>query len=434
MSLAGGLAAREASGRPVGVALVGAGAFGRMVLHQAVRTRGLAVRVVADRDPARARAALELAGADRAATAVTADAAEAIALDGVEVVVEATGDAAAGPRHALLCAAHGRHVVMVTVEADALVGPLLARRCREAGVVYTLAYGDQPALICELVDWARTAGFEVECAGKGTRYLPAFHAVDAGDGVGPLRARSGARAPGRLRRAHVHDVPRRHQVGHRDGRGGQRHGPGGARRPRLPAGGGGGAADGLPAAGRRRRAAAGRGGGSGLRPAARRLGRSTTTCAGASSWWCAPAPTRCAAGSATTAWSRARDREHAALWRPSHLIGLEAGVSIASAALRGEATGEPEALRADVVAVAKRDLPAGTVLDGEGGTDVWGRLVPAGRSLPDGLLPIALAGEAVLARDVRAGDEVGVADLTAPPAGELAALRAELVAAAAPGP
>jgi len=140
VSLAGLLAAREASGRPVDVALVGAGAFGRMVLHQAVRTRGLAVRVVADRDVGRARAALELAGAAAGAIAVTADAGEAIALDGVEVVVEATGDATAGARHALLAAAHRRHVVMVTVEADALVGPLLARRCRDAGVVYTLAY------------------------------------------------------------------------------------------------------------------------------------------------------------------------------------------------------------------------------------------------------------------------------------------------------
>ena len=62
---------------------------------------------------------------------------------------------------------HGRHVVMVNVEADALVGPLLARRARQAGVVYTLAYGDQPALICELVDWARLRGFEVVVRGQG---------------------------------------------------------------------------------------------------------------------------------------------------------------------------------------------------------------------------------------------------------------------------
>src|SRR5919204_566223 len=59
-------------------------------------------------------------------------------------------------------------------ETDAPAGPLLARRSREAGLVYSLAYGDQPALICELVDWARACGFDVVCAGKGTKYLPEF--------------------------------------------------------------------------------------------------------------------------------------------------------------------------------------------------------------------------------------------------------------------
>src|SRR3546814_16717323 len=64
---------------------------------------------------------------------------------------------------------------MVNVEADVLAGPLLARRAAEAGVVYSLAYGDQPALICELVDWARAAGFDVVAAGKGTKYMPVYH-------------------------------------------------------------------------------------------------------------------------------------------------------------------------------------------------------------------------------------------------------------------
>jgi predicted homoserine dehydrogenase-like protein len=58
---------------------------------------------------------------------------------------------------------------------DALAGPLLARRAKEAGVVYSLAWGDQPALICEHVDWARTCGFKVVSAGKGTRYHPTYH-------------------------------------------------------------------------------------------------------------------------------------------------------------------------------------------------------------------------------------------------------------------
>jgi hypothetical protein len=64
---------------------------------------------------------------------------------------------------------------MVNVEADVLAGPLLARKAAEAGVIYSMASGDQPALIAELVDWARTIGLEVVCAGKGTKYLPIYH-------------------------------------------------------------------------------------------------------------------------------------------------------------------------------------------------------------------------------------------------------------------
>jgi predicted homoserine dehydrogenase-like protein len=103
------------------------------------------------------------------------DAAALIDAGPIEVVIDATGDPAAGVGHALRCFSQGKHVVMVNVEADALVGPYLADRAREAGVIYSLAYGDQPALICEQVDWARACGMSVVAAGKGTRFRPEFH-------------------------------------------------------------------------------------------------------------------------------------------------------------------------------------------------------------------------------------------------------------------
>ncbi len=145
---------------------------------------------MADLAPDRARAALSRTGweADRYSartldeaaksrtTCVTDDALGAISHAATEVVIDATGHPAAGIAHALACCRAGKHIVMVNVEADALAGPLLARRAGEAGIVYSLAYGDQPALICEQVDWARAAGFTVVAAGKGTKYLPAYHA------------------------------------------------------------------------------------------------------------------------------------------------------------------------------------------------------------------------------------------------------------------
>src|SRR5690242_4425764 len=183
------LLARGRDRQPLRVVLIGAGKFGSMFLSQAPRTPGIHVAAVADLDPARARASLARVGwpeerygarsieeaCRTGATFITDDALHAIAAPQTHIVIDATGSPAAGIRHALACCEHGKHVVMVNVEADALAGPLLARRALEAGVVYTLAYGDQPALICEMVDWARTAGFEVVAAGKGTKYLPAYH-------------------------------------------------------------------------------------------------------------------------------------------------------------------------------------------------------------------------------------------------------------------
>jgi predicted homoserine dehydrogenase-like protein len=150
-----------------------------MFLTQAPTMPGIAVRAIADLYPERVPE--KLAGLGWSAEAVsgvrlTRDVREAVAGDDIDVVVEATGDPIAGALHALLVFEAGKHLVNVNVEADVLVGPALAQRAAEAGVVYSLAYGDQPALIAELVDWARATGFRVAAAGKGTKYLPEYHA------------------------------------------------------------------------------------------------------------------------------------------------------------------------------------------------------------------------------------------------------------------
>ncbi len=169
---------RAAEGRPIAVGLIGAGKFGAMFLAQARHCDGLRVAAVADLRVEAARETLLRTGwPAEALEAVrfTEDAEALLRFDDIEVVIEATGDPAAGIRHARACRAAGKHLVMVNVEADALAGPLLAREAEQAGLIYSLAYGDQPALICELVDWARAIGLEVVAAGKGTKYLPAYH-------------------------------------------------------------------------------------------------------------------------------------------------------------------------------------------------------------------------------------------------------------------
>ena len=208
------LAARAEAGRPVRVGLIGAGKFGTMFLAQARRTPGLHVMAVADLAPAHADTALARTGwsederrarsftaaLESGGTHVSDDAFALIAADGLDVVIDATGQPAAGIAHARACFAAGRHVVMVNVEADALCGPLLAREAAAAGVVYSLAYGDQPALIAEMVDWARAVGLDVIAAGKGTRYQPGFHHVTPDDvwthyGLTPTEAEAGGMNP-----------------------------------------------------------------------------------------------------------------------------------------------------------------------------------------------------------------------------------------------
>ena len=117
---------------------------------------------------------------------------------------------------------------------------------------------------------------------------------------------------------------------------------------------------------------------------------------------------------------------YAAMYKPYHLIGLELGFSVASVAVRGEPTGAPTAFRADVVAVAKRDLVAGETLDGEGGYTVWGRLAPAQASLSMGALPLGLAHSVVLKRAVACGEVVRYADVTLDAALPAVALRREM--------
>ena len=188
MSLHNQLKQRAADGKPIRVGLIGAGKFGSMYLYQIPRTPGVHLVGIADLSPSAARANLARVGWDPARTEaasldsamkdgdthITEDWKSVVTHPGIDVVVECTGHPIAAVDHCLEAFAHGKHVVNVTVEADAFGGPLLARKAAEAGVVYSLAFGDQPAMICDLVDWARTCGFPVVAAGRGHKWLPHF--------------------------------------------------------------------------------------------------------------------------------------------------------------------------------------------------------------------------------------------------------------------
>ena len=425
MSLYTKLQQRAADNKPVRVGLIGAGKFGAMYLAQVPRTPGVHLAGIADLSPDAARTNLARVGwkTDRTlaksiqdavktgATWITDDWKALVSDPRIDIIVECTGNPIAAVDHILEAMAHAKHVVNVTVEADAFCGPLLARKAAEAGVVYSLAFGDQPALICDLVDWARTCGFPVVAAGRGHKWLPHFsestpETVWGNYGLTPEQAERGGLNPKMFNSfldgskpsiesaavanatglsvpsngllyppASVEDIP---FVTRPVDEGGVLERKGMVE-----------VISSLEANGRQI-------------PYDIRMGVWVTV-------------------EAETEYIKNCFEEYNAhtdptgryftLYKRWHLIGLEVGVSVASVAVRGEPTGVATCWNADVVATAKRDLQAGEMLDGEGGYTVWGKLLPAEKSVDMGGLPLGLAHNVKLVRAVRKGQSLSWADV-----------------------
>ena len=420
MNLYTKLQQRAADNKPIRIGLIGAGKFGSMYLAQIPRTPGVHLVGIADLSPDAARSNLSRVGwnvertqarsLDEAVklgnTFITEDWRALVMHPAIDVIVECTGHPIAAVEHCLAAFNHGKHVVNVTVEADAFCGPLLARRAAEKGVVYSLAFGDQPALICDLVDWARTCGFPVVAAGRGHKWLPHF-AQSTPDtvwgyyGLTPEQATRGGLNPKMFNSfldgskpsiectavsnatglsvpsngllyppASVEDIP---FVTRPIAEGGVLEKKGMVE-----------VISSLETNGRKI-------------PYDIRMGVWVTV-------------------EAETEYIKNCFEEYNAHTDPSgryftlykrwHLIGLEVGVSVASVALRGEPTGVATAWNADVVATAKRDLKVGETLDGEGGYTVWGKLLPAEKSAAIGGVPLGLAHDVKLVREVKQGQSL----------------------------
>jgi len=446
MNLYAKLCEREAQGKRLRVGLIGAGKFGAMYLAQVPKTPGLHLAGIADLSPANAKVNLERVGWDPGRhSAPSLDAAfssglthvgddwQALVADPrIDIIVEATGNPTAAVDHALAAFAHGKHVVMVTVEADAMCGPILAQRARSAGVVYSLAYGDQPALICDLVDWARASGFPVVAAGRGHKWQAHF-AQSTPDtvwgyyGLTPEQARIGGLNPKMFNSfldgskpaiestavcnatgltpapygllyppASVDDIP---FVMRPKSEGGHLHHKGQVE-----------VISSLEADGR-------------VIPYDIRFGV----------WVVFEGDTdyirRCFTEYGVRTDPSGR---YACLYKRWHLIGLEVGISVASVGVRREPTGCATGFRADVVATAKRDLKAGEVLDGEGGYTVVGKLLRAEDSVRIGALSLGLAHGVKLTVPVKAGEPVRWRDVVVDESLAAVKLRREMEQAFAP--
>jgi predicted homoserine dehydrogenase-like protein len=416
---------REAQGKPLRIGIIGAGKFAAMYIAQVPKTPGVHLAGIADLSPANARANLERVGwAPETYGAASLDAAlkerrthlgedwqALVAHHAVEIVIEATGNPMAAVEHALAAIRHGKHVIMVTVEADAFCGPLLARRAAEAGVVYSLAYGDQPAIICDLVDWARAAGFSVVAAGRGHKWLPHFaqstpETVWGYYGLTPEQARAGGLNPKMFNSFLDGSKPALETAAVCNATG-LSPAPEGLLFP--PA-----SVDQIPSV-MRPRAEGGTLHHKGQVEVVSSLERDGTPIdydIRFGVWVVFEGETeyvrRCFMEYGVKTDPSGR---YACMYKRWHLIGLEVGISVASVGLRREPTGCATGFRGDAVAVAKRELKTGELLDGEGGYTVVGRLMPARDSLAQGCLPLGLAHGWKLIKPIAAGQPVKWSDI-----------------------
>lgn len=434
---------RQAAGKPVTVGLIGAGKFGLMFMSQVRSTDGMHLVGVADLNTDRAKAQLKLGcwpeqqyaassidDAIKNGSTIVTDKADALIDDPrIEVIIEATGDPGAGIRFAMRAIEHGKHIIMVNVEADAVAGPLLARKAKAAGVVYSLAWGDQPALIADHVDWARAAGFEVVSAGKGTRYHPTYHQstpdtvwdildkymkIKDRNSINPKMfnsfvdgTKSGiemtavCNATGLHSQSNGLSFPPATRFEHAE-----------ICKPKSD----GGTLE-----------------KSGVTEVTSSVYRDGTD-----------VPHSLVMGTyvvfeSESAYSEECFREYSmlpdktgkysSLYRPIHMIGLELGISVASAALRKESTGAPICFNSDVVATAKRKLTPGEMLDGEGGFCVWGKQTPADMSLKEGYLPLGLAHNVKLKTEIAEGQRIKWDDVVYDPDSQAVRVRREMEAA-----
>ena len=417
------LAQLAAEDKPIRVGIIGAGKFGAALIAQISRMQGMVTSVVADINATRARNAYVGSGVSSdalryAETVSDVDAAisagqPVVAEDGmlvtecdlVDVVVEVTGIPEVGARMAFEAVTHGKHLVMVNVEADVTVGPILRRLADSAGVVYTLVDGDQPGVTMNMVDWACGLGFEIVAAGRGT----IFYDDDREGTPDTVPARFGFSEETIARRtinlkmynsfrdgskaqiemtalanmaglvpdvrgmhepsANLADIPRLFSLSDEGGIL-SRHGVVELANSIAPDG---------------------------------RTMLSSPLMMGVfvvirtdhpfiqedlAGYYLYPGG----------------DGHNFLLYRPYHLVAVEAPISIAKAALYGQPTGAPLTTPvAEVITVAKRDLKAGEMLEGSGGYTVNGLCEKAVVARAENLVPFGLVDDARLLQDVRKG-------------------------------
>jgi len=426
MSLYNQLKARRANNEIIRIGLIGVGKFGTMFASQVIRLPGIHVVGVADLNVQSCKSNLKLAGwkpemydaktLDKAlesgTTCILENFGSLVNEPRIDIIIECTGNPVKAVDHIIAAFESGKHVISATVEADALCGPALARKALELGVIYSMAYGDQPAMVCELVDWARVCGFDVIAAGRGHKWRSEYRSstpdtiwdywglteeqAERGrlnpkmfnsflDGTKPaIESSAISNATGLLAPSNgllypsgsIDQIPMLMRPIHD---GGILEGPGFVE----------------------------------VINSLDENGDMIDYDIRKGVWVTLKSANDYQQNCFEEYKVQTDDSgKYFTSYKRWHLIGLELGMSVANVGIRQEATGVAKEFLSDVVTIAKRDLKVGEVLDGEGGYTVSGDIRPSNISVKKNYLPLGLTAGVKMLRDVKANSILSYDDIS----------------------
>ena len=397
----------------INIAFIGCGKFISMFLSQYNQLKKIKIDTIVDLDIERAKSNCIKSGLKKETVEKInfVNSLDSILNRNIEIFIEATGNPIVGTQHAYKVIQSKKNIIMVNVEADVLCGKYLSDLAKENNVIYSMAYGDQPSLILEQIEWARLNGFFVTCAGKGTKYHPSFeystpenvwnnYGMTAGEaknaGMNPKMFNSFVTGD----KSSIEMAAVANASGLKCPKNGLTYPPVGVYdiANKLIPKDNGGLID-----------------HEGQVEVISSIDRNKIQIENDLRWgvYIVIKAQNNYVKDCFKEYGMVTDNsgEYSAIWRPYHYVGLELAQSIYSIALDKKSTGHTKFFNADVVSIAKKDLSSGEILDGEGGFTSRGRLVTSRNSVDSNFLPLGLSDGAKIKKSIKKDEFIKIDDV-----------------------
>ena len=403
----------ESLNKDISICFIGCGKFISMFLSQYNQLRKIRISTIVDINVEKAKLNCKKSGLDQKtidAIHFTNSLEDAFKKD-IDIFIEATGDPIIGTEHAAKVINQKKNIIMVNVEADVLCGKYLSDLAKKNNVIYSMAYGDQPALIMEQIEWAKLNGFKVVGAGKGTKYHPSFQYSTPDNvwknyGMTDDDAKKAGMNPKMFNSFTTGDKSSIEMAAVANASG-----------LKCPI-------NGLtyPSVGVYDiankiipKSAGGVLDFEGQVEVISSIDENKNTIANDLRWgvYIVIKAQNEYSKNCFKEYGMITDKSgnYSAIWRPYHYIGLELAQSMYVIAMDKRATGQTQYFNADVISVAKKDIESGEVLDGEGGFAARGRLFTAERSIKENLLPLGLTSGAIAKRNIKKDELISMSDV-----------------------